>query len=128
MRIKLLIALFLCFVFVGFVSAQTVKTAEARKLDDLEKLIVQKEKEIESEQAFLAELSAKYSPEYFKVMQTKAKITVLQKALAALYDERKLLLTKELVRKLPNNQIELLKIIIEQNERIIYLLEKLQKE
>jgi len=126
---KLLFAtIFLTLVFSGLASAQSIKTDEARKLKQVEALIIKTETALKEADESLKKLQVSYSEEYPKIKQIKLEIAALDEALVKLYAERKELQSKQMVRNLPNNQIELLKILIQQNERIIDLLETSQKQ
>lgn len=108
----------------GTVSAQTLKTEAGKRLKEIEPLIVQSETQIKAKEVALKGLLAKYSSEYFEVKATEAEISKLNEILLSLQSEKKQLLAQKLIKDLPNNQIELLKLIIIQNEKIIELLEK----
>lgn len=120
---------YLVLVFVLFLAsvsqAQTIKTTEGKRLAELEKQIAAISAERDAASKNAAELLVKYSADYFKVKELKTKIDKLNEVLLPLELERKELIKKKLIANLPNNQIELLKMIVIQNERIIELLENL---
>ena len=120
---------YLVLVFALFLAsvsqAQTVKTTEGKRLAELEKEIAAISAERDAASNNLAELLVKYSTEHIKVKELKAQLEKLNETLLPLELERKGLLKKQLVTNLPNNNIELLKMIVIQNERIIELLENL---
>ena len=114
--------LFLCAIGAG---AQTIKTTDGKKLDEVKKQIENTQTKLSEIEEERKKLLITYSSEYPKVKQLNAQIDVLKGVLAGLIQTRNELERKVLVKTLPNNNVELLKIIIEQNERIIELLEKL---
>jgi len=124
---KLSFTMLLIVIFAGFALGQSIKTDEAKRLEIVENLIADAETTLEESNKALEKLRGTYSSEYPKVKEYETKIKGLKENLGRLYEERKKLLTKQMIRNLPNNQIELLKIIIQQNERIIELLESKQK-
>ncbi|HRH40386.1 MAG TPA: hypothetical protein PKY82_01990 [Pyrinomonadaceae bacterium] len=126
MKLKLVIAIFVTLIFVGFSSAQTIKTDEARQLKRLEKQISYYEGLLDSAKDRLSRMNSDVSSTYTEADKNNVKeqISSLEKNLGTYYQERKTLLTKEMTRTLPNTQIELLKLIILQNEKIIDLLEE----
>ncbi|MCU0240524.1 MAG: hypothetical protein MUC29_13875 [Pyrinomonadaceae bacterium] len=124
---KFVCILSLVFLFTFVASAQSIKTDEARQLKKLEKTIRIYEIQFESAKN---ELDRKSSREYSGVysesdrQSVRNTISEYEKKLAELYLQRKQLLAKQMTRTLPNTQIELLKLLILQNEKIIDLLEE----
>ncbi|MBX7170145.1 MAG: hypothetical protein K1X72_04255 [Pyrinomonadaceae bacterium] len=125
MKLKLTFVLLITLVLVSFASAQSIKTEEARQLKKVERLIKNQESLLEFENKELKRMSSDIYSESQRD-QIRKNISSYEKNLATLYEQRKMLLTKEMSRTLPNTQIELLKIIILQNEKIIDLLEEKQ--
>ena len=115
--------LFLCLLFMAvtvFGQSQTNRLAEIKnQIDKIESQIKEKE-------AKIVDLQARYTDEYQPIKQLKSEIVVLSLMLVPLKDEQLRMLVLEGNAPLPNNQIELLKILIIQNEKIINLLQKLQ--
>jgi len=123
---KLFVLAFIVIIgLVGVSNAQSIKTAEAIRLEVVEKLIKDSEKQHQNFESEKAELLSKYSPEYIKVKQVQEKINTLNQTLITLNLEKKQLLSKKLVENLPKDNIALLQMIVIQNEKIIDLLEKL---
>lgn len=123
---NLFLLVILSVLFVGFASAQTIKTVEARQLEDVDTRIKQTQKEADQTAALLETATNKYSDEYREqfpaLVKIKNDLKVLNERLTSLFAERKRLAEKKLTMPLPNNQIELLKILILQNERLLDLL------
>lgn len=107
--------------------AQTVKTEAARRIGDIDTQIAALELRISQAAEQRKTLLEKYTAEYKDVVAVEVQLTIYRAQVAALEAEKKLLARKEFVRTLPNTNIELLKIIAMQNERIIDLLETLAK-
>lgn len=123
---KKCLGLFLFVLMMAFaVNAQTIKTAEGKQLDKIEKQISQIDTQIDRLEKESADLASKYSSDYYKIKQIEEKINALNEILLPLNVKKAELLKKRLTEILPNNQIELLKKIIIQNDQIIELLEKL---
>ena len=120
-----------CLVFVVCLSlathAQSIKTEDGRRVAAIDEKISAVQSKIDEAQKKIDELLVRYTPEYKEIVAIKAVIADLQQAVLKLETEKKVLATKELVRKLPNTDVELLKVIVLQNERIITLLEELVK-
>ena len=119
--------LLLVFVFTVSASAQSVKTDDGKHLKEVESLIIQTEKQIKEKDIYLSDLLVKFTSDFIRVKEVRSEISKLNEQLTSLNLEKKELISKQLIKTLPNSQIELLKIIIVQNDKIIDLLEKLQK-
>lgn len=115
------------FAFCICVSGQTVKTEASRKIVDIDVEIARLQFQISEVKENRDKLLVRYTSDYKDVRVLDAQLSELQTQLLALETEKKTLATKELAQKLPNSQIELLKVIALQNERIIALLEQLVK-
>jgi septal ring factor EnvC (AmiA/AmiB activator) len=120
--------LIFCFCLVLFTAAngQTIKTDAGKQLDVVENRIKYYQREIDETSKSLDEAKTKLSPEHPFVMALQKNLTELRQTLVTQETEKKGLLTQELVKTLPNSQVELLKMIILQNEKIIGLLEQLE--
>ena len=123
---NLFLLVILIVISAGFTSAQTIKTVEARQLEDIDTRIKQTQKEADQTATLLEAVTKKYSDEYRETVPALVKIKneykVLNERLTSLFAERKRLAEKKLTMALPNNQIDLLKILILQNERLLDLL------
>lgn len=115
-------AIFLAFTFSA--SAQAVRTPEGKKLDALIKEIRQTELLLELARNKRSQLLTRYTDEYKDVFELDREMEILNKTLTSLNKQRFDLEQKELEKPLPNDQTELLKIIITQNREIIELLKK----
>lgn len=102
-----------------------VKTSDAKRLETVEAQIIKLESERQTTQIKLDQLRTRYNDDWKENQALIAQIAKIDESLVPLYLEKKALLKKELIKKLPNNDTELLKMIIIQNERIIELLEKM---
>lgn len=111
--------------------AQSTQTDDIKKLSEVEKQIAQTQTEIKETEKQRTWLLMKFTAESPNVKQVEADLVLLKKILVDLEFEKTELLSKipksELskIDTLPNDNTELLKIIIRQNQRIIELLEKL---
>lgn len=117
----------ICAFFCVSASAQ-IPNKNAVRLKTVEKLIAQIENLIKNEEDGMTVLLVKYNADSPEIKTKQNRINSLQKNLAHLEIEKKKLLDSKLTDTLSNNQIELLKILIVQNSRIIDLLEKLVPE
>ena len=107
-------------------NAQIIKTDDGRRIRDFEISIQSVQSKIDDASKRLEELSIKYSPEYRGVIAIKELITELQQQKASLEAAKTTFIaTHVLTKHLPNTNVELLKVIAVQNERIIDLLEQL---
>lgn len=122
---KILLGLFFVFVFVGGINAQDLKTDEGKRLKEVESRIFKIPVEMREIEAEISKLLVNFRPEYIEVVKRKVELAKLNEILIGLNLERKELLTKQLVKTLPNNDTALLKLIVMQNEKIIDLLVKL---
>lgn len=112
---------FYLFVFESAAFSQT--STDAKRLKEVEAKIQELQLQIIPELTTLRSLQVKYTSDYILVKEQKQKVEALEAELSPLFAERKLLQEKIFVENLPNSQIELLKIIVVQNRRIIELLE-----
>ena len=118
--------LIFCSCLVLFTAANgQLKTEAGKRFDLVENSIKNTQLVIDDTSKSLDEARTKYPPEHPLVMMLQKKLTELRQTLVTLETEKKGLLTKELVKTLPNSQVELLKMIILQNDKIIGLLEQL---
>ena len=111
--------------FAFSISAQSTKPDDKIKMLDVS--INQIKSEINQETDKKNNLLKQYQSRHPDVVEIDSKIDSLRFQLASLEKQKNDLLLAEWLKNLPNNQIELLKIIITQNAKIIDLLEKLQK-
>ncbi len=121
MRIPLLFIILGLF-FVSLAPAQTIKTSDARKLEDVETSIIQTQKQIDEVTSALNAVLVKYTEDRPEVKKIRDRVERLNEHLTTLNVERVRLMAQKLTMPLPTNQIELLKILILQNERILDLL------
>lgn len=123
MRKYLLFVTFL-IVLTNITSAQTIKTFAGEQVQILDERIAEIQQTITDKKDRRRSLEKRYSSEYIEVKQINSEIEKLEISLQNITEERENLSKQKLTKPLPNNQIELLKIIIQQNQRIIELLEK----
>lgn len=121
---KILLGLCLVLAFSLSISAQTVPSKSGKELKDIDAQITTVESQIKTQLAKKAQLLIRYSEDYKGIVEINAAISKLNEILSALQLKRRQLLEMKLIEELPNNNIQLLKMIIVQNERIIELLEK----
>ena len=125
MKGTILAAAFILVLFSVGTNAQTVKTQDGYRLNDVEKQIKETRNNISETNKNLNNLLKEYSEGAPEIKATQTKISELNKSLTDLIKERDDLLKKVLSKPIPNNDTELLKLIAQQNERIIELLERL---
>ena len=121
-----LLGIIFVLMMAAIIQAQ-IKTTDGKRLEEVEKQIVATEERIKLVEAQLTELRKRYNDEWKDNQTVIAELNTLNGVLLKLNLEKKQLLNKQFVKTLPNNQIELLKMIVIQNERIIELLEKLNE-
>ena len=115
------ILLFICL-FSAFSFAQTIKTPDARRLEAVEIEIAKTQKQFDVADKKLRELLVIYTEDHPTVKSQKDVVAAITAKLTPLTVARTNLLLKSLKTELPNTQIELMKILIMQNERILDLL------
>lgn len=116
--------LLLIFAFAVCVCGQ-VKTETGKRLDEVDKQIKSLESRVSETEKEITVLQEKYSDDYVGIKNKRFELSKLQSNLLSLQTERKSLLQTKLTTSLPNNQVELLKMIVTQNEKIIELLQSL---
>lgn len=103
-----------------------IKSDAAKKLETVNADITEGEKILADEEKILAELRRRYTDDFPKVQESLAKIITIKRVLNNLYELKKDLQRQQMYQELPNNQVELLKMLIVQNDQIIDLLKNLQ--
>lgn len=98
---------------------QTIKTEAAYKITALDTKIAKVQTLIEQVNNSIKLLSDKYTPGYKEIVAAKAQLAELEGIRLKLEAEKALLATQPLVMKLPNTNVELLKVIALQNENWI---------
>jgi hypothetical protein len=122
---KIILVSGLIFFLFTVTNAQTVKTEPARRLAVVESEINSIQSQIENVSKVLERSKVRYTEQHPDVRAAEAVLAELHVSLLKLETERKKLNIKELVRSLPKTDVELLKVIVLQNERILDLLEQL---
>ncbi|MBK8810719.1 MAG: hypothetical protein IPN69_08300 [Acidobacteria bacterium] len=104
-----------------------MKNDAARQLDEMNEKIRVAEEVVKIAEDDLTALREKYSDEYAKVKEGQDRLTKLRESLGQLYVIRERLEKQILVENIPNNQTELLRILVRQNEEIIELLRAIKR-
>ena len=106
---------------------QTIKTDAGRRVAGIDTEIAVLQSQIAKASDARQRLLATYSSTYPPAVAVEAQLVELRQAMRALETEKKSWANKKPARPLPNTNVELLRILALQNERIIDLLEKLIK-
>ena len=116
-------------VFIFFLSiaahAQTIKTEAGRRMSAIEIETTTVQSRIDKITNLIKKLGIEFTSESPEIIEAKEVLAEWQKLLLKLESEKKSLATKEFIKRLPNTNVELLKVIALQNERIIDLLEQI---
>ncbi len=123
--IQLLVIVF-CFCVVGH--SQIIKTEAGRRLTVVETKIAILQAEIDQKTQRRQELLVMFTTEHLSVKKVDAELAELNDTLRKLESEKKELKDKGQLIKLPNTNVELLKVIALQNEQIIELLQQLARQ
>lgn len=109
------------------VYGQTIKTETGRRVAAIDTEIAAIQSRIDQALEVRRGLLERFTPDHRNVKAVDERLAELRTAMLVLETQKKALAGKEFARTLPNSNIELLKIIALQNERIIDLLEQLVK-
>jgi uncharacterized lipoprotein YajG len=104
------LVLFLFLFLAVAASAQTIQTAEGRRMTAINTKIQRLTVAIEKLEARRKELLTEYTEESFTVRTVDAELAAVRKAMMPQQAERKVQLEQPLIRPLPKTQLELLKL------------------
>lgn len=124
---KLFLFTFVILILSVCVKAQTTPDEIRQRLKDIDVEVSKLENEIKAAKSDLSKLLVKYTNEYSEVKKLQNDVKALENRLIELNFEKKNLMQKEFIRMLPNNEIQLLKMIVIQNQKIIELLENIAR-